>query len=118
MMVEIANIENSPVVEMKVSDKLTQDDIKEVDNFLENKVGEQESVNILLLMGNWEGMTIKGLLEDFKMVKHMKKMNKAAIVADSTFLKADSKLEDLFPGIRIKYFETDEKDAAKQWLEE
>ncbi|WP_240377125.1 STAS/SEC14 domain-containing protein [Bacillus piscicola] len=117
-MIEIASIQNSPVIEVDVSDKLTKDDIQEMDDFFENRVSENETVNILLLMGDWEGLTLKGLLEDFKMVKHMKKMDKAAVVADSNFLKADSKIENLYPGLRVAYFETDEKEAAKKWLEE
>ncbi|MUV36847.1 hypothetical protein JNUCC1_00651 [Lentibacillus sp. JNUCC-1] len=117
-MIEIANIENSPIVEMTVSDKLTQGDMKEFDDFFENKVSDLERVNLLLLMDHWEGLTMKGLMENIKMAKHVKHINKAAIVADSKFLKTDSKIEDLLPNTRIDYFKTDEKDAAKKWLQE
>lgn len=116
-MIEIANIENSPIVEFRVNGKLTKADVQAIDDFFETKVSDDKSVNMLLLMENWEGLTFKGLLEDFKLIKHVDKMNKIAIVGDSKFLKEDAKLEDLYPGISIVYFETD-KETAKKWLEE
>lgn len=117
-MIEIANIENSPVVEISVNGILTKEDIQEIDKFFENKVDEKETINIMFLMKNWEGLTLKGLIEDFKLVQHIKNIEKAAVVADSKFLEIDSKIEDLYPGIRIVYFEPDEKAAAKKWLVE
>lgn len=117
-MIKIANIENSNIVEVSVNDKLTEDDMKQFDEFFENKVSDLEKVNLLLLMDNWEGMTMKGLMENIKMTKHIKSINKAAIVGDSKFLQTSSKLEDLLPNTRVDYFKTDEKEAAQKWLKE
>lgn len=117
-MVEITSIENEAITEFEVKGKLTKDDIKQVDNFFDTKVNKEKPINILLKMKDWEGFTLKGLLEDFKMINQIKKMNKVAVVADSNFLKKDAKIEDLYPGVSIVYFETDEIDAAKEWLKE
>ncbi|UOQ87237.1 STAS/SEC14 domain-containing protein [Gracilibacillus salinarum] len=117
-MIEIANIENSSIVEISASGKLTKEDIQQVDDFFDNKVSDLEKVNVLLLLENWEGLTFKALIEDFKMIKHWKSFNKTAFVADSKYLKEDSKLESLFPSTKIEYFNLDQKEMAKMWLEE
>lgn len=59
---------------------------------------------------------MKGLMENIKMAKHIKSINKTAIVDDSKFLQTDSKIEDLLAGTRVAYFKTDEKEAAREWL--
>lgn len=118
MMISITNIENSSIVEVSVNDKLTEDDMKQFDNFFKNNVSDLEKVNLLLLMDNWEGVTMKGLMENIKMAKHIKSINKAAIVGDSKFLQTDSKIEGMLPGTRVDYFKTDEIEAGKKWLKE
>lgn len=113
-MIKIANIENGSIVEVSVNDKLTEDDMKQFDDFFENKVSDLEKVNLFFLMDNWKGMTMKGLMGNIKMAKHIKSINKTAIVGDSKFLQTDSKIEDLLAGTRVDYFKTDEKEAARE----
>lgn len=116
-MIEIANIENSPVVEVTLEDKLTKDDMKQFDDFFEEKVSDLEKVNLMIVTNDWKGMTVQGFLENIKMARHVKSINKVAMVSDSKFLEVDSRLEDLLTGAKVEYFEKTDKDAAKKWLE-
>lgn len=117
-MIEIANIESSPIVELRVDGKLTKDDIQEIDAFFESKVSEHDPVNILLQLENWDGLTLKGFIEDFKLMTHLKRKNKIAVVADTKLFKADARMEDMLPGINVQHFEPNEMTSAKRWLKE
>ena len=47
----------------------------------------------------------------------MKKIDRAAVLTDKTWLKKVSELEGaLFPGLEIKAFDRDQKTEAEAWL--
>ncbi|SEA40897.1 SpoIIAA-like [Desulfuromusa kysingii] len=47
----------------------------------------------------------------------LKKFDRAALLTDKTWLKKVSEFEGfLFPGLEIKAFDRDQKDAAETWL--
>jgi hypothetical protein len=48
----------------------------------------------------------------------IRKFDRAAVLADKTWLKKVSELEGtLIPGLEIKGFNRDEKEKAEEWLE-
>ena len=115
-MIEIIDRTDDSLLEISAIGTLTKTDVEEIGDFFENKLKDDAKVNMLLLMDDWDGLTPSGLLEDFKLAKYVKNMNKVAIVADSEFLKADSKVENLFPGVQVKYFSANDRLQAEQWL--
>ena len=51
------------------------------------------------------------------MFRLMKKFKRAAVLTDKTWLKRASKFEGAFiPGLEIKAFNRDQKEAAETWL--
>lgn len=67
-------------------------------------------------MNEWDGFTPAGILEEIELRKFLKNVKKAAFVANSEFLKIDSKVVNLYPGIEINYFMVNERPTAEQWL--
>lgn len=52
-----------------------------------------------------------------KMLRLMKKFDRAAVLTDKKWLKTASELEGvLFPGLEIKAFDRDQKTDAEAWL--
>ncbi|TNF50872.1 STAS/SEC14 domain-containing protein [bacterium] len=52
-----------------------------------------------------------------KMFGLLKKFDRAAVLTDKTWLKKVSELEGaLFPGVEIKAFDRDQREAAEAWL--
>ena len=52
-----------------------------------------------------------------EMIGLMRKFNRAAVLTDKTWLKKVSELEGLFyPGLEIKAFDRNQKEAAEDWL--
>lgn len=115
-MIDITNNRAETIVQIKVTDKLIKTDFKQIAYFFECEIGKEEQVNLLLLMDDWEGLTPGGILEEIKLAEFLKDVKKAAFVAESEFLKIDSIIVNLYPGIEIKYFKADERPAAEAWL--
>jgi hypothetical protein len=60
------------------------------------------------------GIELSRLPEMFRL---MKKYDRAAVLSDKTWIKKISELEGvLFPGLEIKAFNRDQKEAAEAWL--
>ena len=52
-----------------------------------------------------------------EMFRLIKRFDRAAVLSDKTWLKKVSELEGLFyPGLEIKAFDRDQKEAAEAWL--
>ncbi|GAB4073786.1 hypothetical protein GCM10028778_12890 [Barrientosiimonas marina] len=117
-MIENANIEYSPNVDVTIQNKLTKEDVQKLDDFFKDQVADTEKINLLITTENWEGITLKGLLEDLKVMKHLTSINKAALVSDSKLMEADSKLDRLLPGVSLQFYTKDQKEDAKAWLSE
>ena len=117
-MIEIINRTEHSLLEISVKGTLTKSDFEQIGNFFADELTDDAKVNILLLMDDWDGITPSGLVEDFKLVTYVKNIEKAAIVADSEFLNIDAKVENLYPGLQVKYFTTAERLEAENWLTE
>lgn len=62
-MIDITNNHADAIVQIKVTQKLTQMDFNRVGKFFEREIGTEEHVNLLLLMDQWEGLTPDGILQ-------------------------------------------------------
>ncbi|MYL61253.1 STAS/SEC14 domain-containing protein, partial [Virgibacillus halodenitrificans] len=80
------------------------------------KIFEQEPINLLLIIKNWDGITLEGLLEDMKMIQYVKSIKKIAVVSDEKWVKADAKLENKLPGVQVVYYPPEEIQSANNWL--
>ena len=50
-------------------------------------------------------------------ITHLGDFEKAAFVSDETWTKLSTFMASLVPGIDAKQFSTNEKEAAKQWIQ-
>ncbi|GAB4074687.1 hypothetical protein GCM10028778_21900 [Barrientosiimonas marina] len=117
-MINVTTQTNSPIIEMAINGNVDKSDIEAFEETFKQKMTEQEPVNLLITVENMEGVTLKGLVEDLKMIRYIRSMKKAAVVTDTTWLKADAKLENLFPGVEVNYFTPDHAETAREWLKD
>lgn len=115
-MIDIKSINQNPFIEITFNGKMTKEDVEKARGIFEQKITEQEPINLLLHAENLEGVTLNGLWEDTKMAKYLRSVGKVAIISDKEWLKVDAKLENLFPGVEVEYFTTDKQNAALTWL--
>ncbi|GAA0441782.1 hypothetical protein GCM10008983_18600 [Lentibacillus halophilus] len=115
-MINVTSQKGSPIIEMVMKDKISKTDIETFEETLKQKITEQEPVHLLITFENLEGVTLKGLVEDLKMIKYLRSIKNVAVITDQTWIKADAKLENLIPGIKVDFFTPDNTEAAREWL--
>ena len=79
---------------------------------------EEESINLLLDLQEFEGEKIKALGADFKFGhEYHKKITKMAIVGDKKWQRWMTSLVDPFYARQAEFFPTEERQAAWEWLQ-
>lgn len=116
-MVDVKNIKHN-VIEVTVRGEITETDMEKITTLYKEKVTKEEPINLLLVMEDLEGITIKGILKDMEMAKYLKSLKKVALLGDKTWLEVDAKVENLMPGVNIKQFDLNEKEKALNWVED
>lgn len=106
------------IIQVIVRGKITETDMQEITTMYKEKVTKEEPINLLLVMEDMEGITMKGLLKDMELAKYLTSLKKVAIVGDKTWLEVDAKVENLMPGVEIKQFDLNEKEKALDWSED
>ncbi|WP_121639405.1 STAS/SEC14 domain-containing protein [Virgibacillus sp. Bac330] len=115
-MIKITPAKVDNAIEIEVQGKVEEEDLNHFEEFFMLKRQEYNKVNILLLLDKMEGMTLKGVLEDLKMIQHLKYIQKLAIVSDKKWIEIGVKLENLLPETKVEHFTPDNKAQAQQWL--
>ncbi|TMN21703.1 SpoIIAA family protein [Lentibacillus cibarius] len=117
-MLEIKGEKKGEMLEVTTEGTATQDDLKTFEEALKAKKLQEEPLNILFIFKNIEGNTKEALPRAWKIVTHLKSINKSAIVADETFMGLNEKIEKLIPGVEVAQYPLQELEAARDWLRE
>jgi len=117
-MLEIKGENQGEILEVMTEGTATKDDLKKFEEALKANKLQQDPVNILFISKNIDGNTSKAMLEGGKIVTHLKRIKKSAIVADDTFKGLNDKIEKLIPGVEINQYPMEELETAREWLRE
>ncbi|QFK72015.1 STAS/SEC14 domain-containing protein [Pradoshia sp. D12] len=97
--------------------KSTEEDARKLDNFVKENLLDGKEFNLLAVIENVDGASLKGLAEGIKFdTKRMNQFNKIAIVADQSWSNMIATLSNLVPGIKAKHFDSDQLDDAWNWI--
>jgi len=116
-MIKIKHTPYDPLMEVTLRGKITKEDMREFGTAFKQKTFETEPINVLFNAEDWEGITLRGFLEEANWSIVLKSMKKAAYVTNKPWVKAHVKLENLTPGIQSALFPTTKKAEAIEWLE-
>ncbi|MFT9849960.1 SpoIIAA family protein [Aneurinibacillus sp. REN35] len=108
--------EESTVV-VEFSGTATQDDAQRLDRHVKERFSEDEAFNILAIIQDIDGSTVKGMTSGIKFdAKRWKQFNKIAVVSEKKWLDTLTELSSYLPGIDSRHFEKDQLDEAWNWL--
>lgn len=117
-MLQIIDIKRDNVIATIATGKLEQQDIEKVHPIIHSILDKGLKVRWYFEMNNFEGWTIKGLWEDFKMdAAHEKDYERIAMVGDKKWQKRATQFMMPFTNADIKYFNINQKEKAKIWIE-
>ena len=109
-------------LDIKMSGKLNAHEIKIAIDELTNNSEDIQNGKLLYDVIDFRLPSIGGIAIEFSVLptvfKILRKFDRSAILTDKAWLKKLSELEGLlYPGLKIKAFNRDQKAAAEAWLE-
>ncbi|WP_409305783.1 STAS/SEC14 domain-containing protein [Peribacillus sp. SCS-155] len=97
--------------------KATKEDAIKLDNYVKEHYSEDEKFNILAILHDLDGSTLKGITEGVTFdIKRWKQFRKFAVVTDKNWIKSAAEAGNYLPGIEAKHFEKGHLDAAWDWI--
>lgn len=116
-MFEIQDLTKDNVIAFKASGKIEGKDYEILNPLLEKTKREEKHIRLLIEVGEINGITAKAMLKDIATYfKHVRKIQKVAVVGEDLAEKTWAKVADPFIRADIKYFPATEKEAAKSWI--
>lgn len=106
-------------IEIRLSGKLTKEEYLKFIPVIENRLKEEDKINLLVVFDDFRGWEAGALWEDIKFdAKHFNDIGKLAIVGENRWEKGIALFCRPFTTAKVKYFEPNETEDARLWLEE
>lgn len=120
-MLELLPSPGPDVVAFRVSGKVTAEDVETAWASLDAALDEAETIGLYAEIVGLGGVTLDGLVKDLamglKQIGQLRRFARYAVVSDAGWLRAVADVEGkLLPGIEIRTYTPEEKDAAMAWL--
>ncbi|MDQ7917223.1 STAS/SEC14 domain-containing protein [Mesonia sp. MT50] len=117
-MLQIIELKEKNIVVTKASGKLRKEDIEKIHPLIHAILDKGMKVRWYFEMDNFTGWDLPGLWEDLKMdTAHAKDYEKIAMVGDKKWQEWITQFMKPFTNAKIKYFNIDQKEDAKSWIE-
>lgn len=116
-MFEIQDLTKDNVIAFKASGKIEGKDYEILNPLLEKTKREEQSLRLLIEIGEITGITARAVLKDIATYfKHVRKIEKVAVVGEDQAEKTWAKVADPFIKADIRYFPATEKEKAESWI--
>tara|TARA_R110002051_G_scaffold126868_1_gene200467 strand:+ start:118 stop:477 length:360 start_codon:yes stop_codon:yes gene_type:complete len=117
-MLQIIDVKKDNVIATLATGKLEQQDIEKVHPIIHSILDKGFKVRWYFEMVNFTGWDVPGLWEDLKMdTAHATDYEKIAMVGDEKWQEWITQFMKPFTNAEIKYFNLDQKEDAKSWIE-
>ena len=116
-MITINDQNNSHIIETVAEGKLSEQDYEKLIPILENKIKKFGKISWYFEVNNFDGWTVKAIWKDAKFdIKHRNDFEKIAIVGNKKWHEWMADILKPFTDADVKYFDSENKEAAKQWI--
>ncbi len=118
MAIKVEEKDNSKLVEVYLSGRITRQDYKQFVPEMDRLVHDHGKLHVLMDMHDFHGWTPGALWEDIKFdVKHFSDIERVAMVGEKKWQKGMSHFCRPFTTAKIRYFNHAEMAAAREWAE-
>jgi len=119
MPIELKETHDGKVLTVCVSGKLSADDYHHFVPETERLIEQHGKIRVLFDMHDFRGWKLGALWEDIKFdIKHFKDIERLAMIGDRTWEKWMAMFCRPFTSAEIRYFDQDDAEQARQWVEE
>ena len=107
------------IIGFRMSGKITEHEIKAWAALLDQKSEKPHKLRVYVEADDIDSTSADAIMADLKFdLTHLGDFEKAAFVSDETWAKLSAFAAKLVPNIEAKHFSMDEKEKARQWIEE
>ena len=119
MTIELHETDEAKVLTIKASGKLSKEDYEAFIPKLEQLIKRFGKIRILFEMKDFHGWDASALWQDLKFdIKHFKDIERLAMVGDRKWEKGMSIFCKPFTTAKVKYFDVNEVEKARDWIKE
>src|SRR5947199_52637 len=119
MSLELKETENSNILEVRVSGKLTKQDYETFVPHTEELIKKNGKIRVLFQMHDFHGWEMSAMWEDTKFdFKHFRDIERLAIVGETRWEKGMATFCKPFTTAKIQYFDVADIDKARAWIAE
>ena len=117
MAIDIIEDNAAKLLTVKASGKLSAKDYETLEPGVDKLIETAGRIKILFIMHDFHGWELGAVWEDIKFAtKHCRDIEKVAMVGDKSWEKWMATICKPFTMSSIKYFDTGEDNAARDWL--
>ncbi|PZR49274.1 STAS/SEC14 domain-containing protein [Paraburkholderia fungorum] len=108
---------DSPVIEISVEGKITDHDLREAIERMRDDLELNGKTRVLEHIEHFAGIEPRALWTDITLgVSVARKVTRAAVVADASWVRASMHLARFFTKAEVKAFHVDELEQARVWI--
>ena len=108
---------DSPTIEISVEGKITDHELREVIERMRGDLELNGKTRVLERIQGFSGIEPKALWTDLTLgVSLTRKVTRAAVVADASWIRASMHLARFFTKAEVKAFHTNELEQARAWI--
>lgn len=116
MAIELNSDADSRILEVRASGKLSSQDYETLEPGVESLI-EGGKIKILFVMHDFHGWELGAVWEDIKFAtKHCRDVEKIAMVGETAWEKWMAAICKPFTMSAVKYFDSGDEPAARDWL--
>jgi hypothetical protein len=119
-MINIQEHPNDNILSLKVTDKLTKEDLDNLVPHLKDHVNSADHPHLLMIMEGFEGYeSATTFWEDLKLdSEYIGYFDRIALVGDKKWQEWGTQLVNPLTEEELRFFSIDEKDEARKWIED
>ncbi len=119
MAVELSQLNDGKILEIKIGGKLVKGDYEHFMPELDRLIGQFGKIRLLVEMRDFHGWSAGALWEDIKLDwKHYSDIERVALVGDKKWQKGMSIFCKPFTTAKIRYFDLSKLADAREWVEQ
>lgn len=118
-MLTFIDIDADHVVGINIEGKVSSPEFDRLTTLMEKKMKDHSKIILYMELQSFKGFSAEAFFKDLKFaLSNLDRFAKEAIVTDKKWMQKASNLSDILTKVEIKAFPFDEKEVAKQWVQE
>lgn len=117
-MLEMVSTGAENIIGFRVSGKFETGDFERVTGLMEEKFKEHEKLRVYAEIESFRGISMKAFVKDVAFsLRHFRDFEKEAVVSDRRWIGKLAAIGDrILPGIEVRHFSMEDREAALDWL--